>query len=202
MSVLNLASDGLRSVLVAIHKTLEYEGPTEKERLLELCGYKGPAEGPLLRGTLNTWVELALLHESDGKINFHPDTPKADKALNRLPVVARRRLLAPENNELFWEIEGSRAADFSRAISWCLAQNVYDFEFSSWDDAQLRILDQAPNDDSLLGKNDTRWNGIRSCAFPRFRLRKRERPFHSRSNPGSKRCNADGLWTGENTSRQ
>jgi hypothetical protein len=162
MSLLNLPSDGLRSVLVAIHRAIEYEGPIERERLLSLCAPDEISDGGQLRQTLNTWLQLGLLRESNGKIALHREIPKGDRTLDRLPVVARRFLLAPENNERFWEIEGARAADFTRSVSWCLAQDVYDFECSSWPDAQRRIASQAPDDDSLLGRNDTRWNGLRA----------------------------------------
>jgi hypothetical protein len=162
MSLLNLPSDGLHSVLVAIHKTLEYEGPTERERLLSLCAPDEISDGEQLRKTLNTWLQLGLLQESNGKVSFNPDIPKVDRTLDRLPAMARRFLFAPENNERFWEVEESRAADFTRSVGWCLAQDVYDFECSSWPDAQLRIAKQAPEDDSLFGKNNTRWNGLRA----------------------------------------
>jgi hypothetical protein len=164
MSLLNLPSDGLHSVLVAMHRTLEYEGPIEKERLLDLCGPEEVSDPKQVRQTMNRWLELGLLRESNGKISLNAEIPKCERTTEHLPSVARQRLMAPENNEKFWELENSRGADFSRTVSWFLAQDVYEFEPSKWEEVQSRIQSQAPGEDRFLGKNDTRWTGFRAWA--------------------------------------
>jgi len=164
MSILNRPSDGLYSVLIAIHRTIEYTGPIERDRLLALCGPETITDGSQVRQTLNTWLELGLFQESNGKISLENKIPKSDRTLDRLPFVLRKLLSAPENNQRFWEIDESRAADFTRGISFLLAQDVYDFECSSWPDAQARIALQVPADQSLFIQNDTRWSGIRAWA--------------------------------------
>jgi hypothetical protein len=164
MSILNRPSDGLYSVLIAIHRTIEYTGPIERDRLLALCGPETITDGLQVRQTLNTWLELGLFQESNGKISLDNKILTSDRTLDRLPFVVRKLLSAPENNQRFWEIDDSRAADFTRGISFLLAQDVYDFEYSSWSDAQARIALQVPADQSLFIQNDTRWSGIRAWA--------------------------------------
>jgi hypothetical protein len=155
MSILNRPSDGLHSVLIAIYRTIEYTGSIERDRLLALCGPEGITDGVQVRQTLNTWLELGLFQESNGKISLHTNIRKSDRTITRLPFVARQLLMARENNERFWEVKESRSADFTRSVSWLLAQDVYDFECEKLDEAQLRLSYQVAGD---------RWSGLRAWA--------------------------------------
>jgi hypothetical protein len=165
MSLLNLANDGTRSVLVAIFRLLLAEKPMERERLLSLCAPVDFADARYTRATLNTWVELGLFAKSEeDKISIHPQIASKDRREESLPRLARRRALAEENNERFWEVEGSHSADFTRAITWLLTQDIYLTEYSSWENAEASIKRQAPQDDRFFVQNNTRWNGLKAWA--------------------------------------
>ncbi len=163
MSLLNLYNDGNRGVLVAIYRLLLAEGSTDYDRVVSLCAAGNPDKRGYVRNTLNTWVELALFERSSSeKVSIHPQIPGKEREEKWLPVWASRRALAPENNLLFWEAEKSHSADFTRALSWLLTQDIYESELDSWEELQPRINSQIPEDEHIFGRNDTRWNGLRS----------------------------------------
>jgi hypothetical protein len=174
MSLLNSDSDGLHSVLIAIHKVIVDEGPIEREKLIALCAPKtivirsknekgeDKESEIIVNKTLIRWEQFGLFQKLNNEVFLHSDIPKSDRTLDRLSFVARKRLLAPENNERFWEAKDSGSADFTRALSWCLAQDVYEFECSSWRDAEYKINAQSIIDPNLIVQNDTRWRCLRS----------------------------------------
>ena len=163
MSLLNLPSDGNRGVLVAIYRLLLAEGSTEYDRVVSLCAAGDPTDSGHIRRTLNTWIELGLFERSASeKVSIHSQIPGREREEKWLPVWASRRALAPENNLLFWEAEKSHSADFTRATAWLLSQNVYETELDSWKKLQPQIDSQIPEDEHIFGRNDTRWNGLRS----------------------------------------
>ena len=168
MSLLNITNDGKRGVLVAIYRLLLAEKSLERDRLLSLCAPAGLCDPKHARGTLNTWVELGLFESSgdvtNPKISISQLVPKEERREDLLSVWASRRALAPENNERFWETEDSRCADFTRAVAWLLAQDVYEAEHSSWPIVQAIMKIQMPGSDGIFGQNDTRWNGLRAWA--------------------------------------
>lgn len=162
MSLLNLASDGTRSVLVAIYRLLFAEKSMDRERLLTLCAPAGLADAKHTRATLNTWVELGLFQKSeDDRVSIHQQIASKERREEMLPRLARHRALATENNIRFWEAENSQSADFTRALAWLLAQDVYQAEYSTWETVQPVIQRQAPESE-VFGKNNTRWNGLKA----------------------------------------
>jgi hypothetical protein len=165
MSLLNLTNDGKRGVLVAIYRLLLGEKSMERERLLALCAPDGLSDKKHTRETLNTWVELGLFERSeDDRISIQPVMSSKERREELLPQFARQRVLAEENNRRFWEVEKSRSADFTRAVGWLLAQDVYEAEYASWDTVEAAIKRQTPQNESFFGKNDTRWNGLKAWA--------------------------------------
>jgi len=122
----------------------------------------------MARSTLNTWVELGLFAASDDDVvQLATDLSwprRKEDAEAALPSILRRLVLAPQNNERFWEAEGNRAADFSRAASWILAQDVYSTRFTSHGTAQRVEIEQLLNQDLAVFTNDTRWAGFKSWA--------------------------------------
>lgn len=149
-------------MLVATFRLLLSERSIERERLLAFAG-AGVADQKYCRATVNTWVELGLFQRSEEeKISIHPQIPSKLRREESLAGLARTRALAPENNERFWETEKSRSADFTRAICWLLAQDVYEAEYSSWDSVEQAIKKQVPRDEGFFGQNNTRWNGLKA----------------------------------------
>ncbi len=175
MAILNRTSDGTHSVLVVIYKLLLQEGAMERERIIQLCAPQGIADPKHVRQTLSTWIELGLLEEAQNdRIKLHSNIKKSETLEERLPHLARRIVMLPENNANFWAREKSRSADFSRGITWLLAQDVYTTELIGWSDAEKLLLNQVPHDlmelegtvvkDFGLIQNDTRWPGLKAYA--------------------------------------
>jgi hypothetical protein len=168
VSVLNQASDGLFTVLIVLVRAIVRFGPRSREDLIFACGGAVDAVDPSqLIQTLNRWTELGLLSEEGGVVNiaepYRSGLGKtADSAEARLPKMVRTVAMAPQNNERFWERERSRSADLSRAVSWMLAQDVYMLDGNV---KKLAVLEEAQIVDSskqTIGKNDTRWNGLKA----------------------------------------
>lgn len=168
MSILNRPSDGQHSVLVVICKYLLHRKKASREEILaecappELVGDQKP-----VRQTLNTWKKLGLFQEESGTYFVAPDLAPEFRnptgGLAALPRVARTVALRVENNNVFWESEGSLAADFTKAVSWALAQDVYTMPSTY---SQVEAIEQRQIRDTSrrIFQNNTRWNGLRAWA--------------------------------------
>jgi hypothetical protein len=162
MSLLNRPSDGIHSVLTVIFKLLLSEGRIERDRLVRMCAPRGSINDEKTRQTLNRWLELGLFQETaDGTITLHPDVRKDERDIQKLPKLARRIVLAEQNNTDFWASEEAKAADFTRSLCWLLAQDCWSIDFAGWDQAQALIQRQLPSN-AVLIQNDTRWSGLKA----------------------------------------
>jgi hypothetical protein len=168
LSVLNQASDGLYTVLIALVRANVGFGPRSREDLLLSCGSAVDlVDGSQLTRTLNRWTELGLFSQEAGSVTIAEPYcselgKSADEAEKRLPRIVRTVAMLAENNERFWEQEKSRSADLSRAVAWMLAQDVYTLDANV---KKLAILEEGQIIDSAkqtIGKNDTRWNGLKA----------------------------------------
>lgn len=171
MSILNRPSDGLVSVLVALVRSSVMLGTMPKSKLLDVCSPKSLGDGKqdMATKTLNRWVDLGLFLVSE-----KDEVKVADEHRNRLRKVnasqdsiadvAREIVLSPTNNKNFWGDEENRSADFTRAASWMLAQDVHRFVPSSYSQVEPKALEQAKSPEVILFQNDTRWSGFVSWA--------------------------------------
>jgi hypothetical protein len=169
MAILNRASDGLVGVLVAIVRANVAVGVSPKEKLLDIVSPKSLSDQDMATKTLNRWLELGLFVTSEkGEVKLQDDARAAIKSKgigsNAIAHIARRIVLAPNNNDNFWSDTENRSADFSRAAAWMLAQDVYDFMPTSHSSVEPLCNDQAQSNDVILLQNDTRWNGYKSWA--------------------------------------
>lgn len=169
MSILNRASDGLHNVLIVLYKCVLNEGTMAKEKLLAVCAPPSVCDGDMARKTLHRWTELGLFEEREDSIAISNDLPRRcrDKkqGLLTLPQTLRQLVLASNNNERLWEAEESRSADFTRALSWMLAQDVYDTEFVGFEEAWDRVKRQFNDSDSpKLITTNVRWSGFKAWA--------------------------------------
>ena len=169
MSILNRPSDGLFNFVVVLYRILLHEGAMSRDKLLALTAPPSVNdEQTLARVSLNTWIELGLFNEdADKTIRTSPtlSTPRRkDEAEKDLPVTMRSLILAPHNNERFWEAADSRGADFTRAVSWMLAQDVYQTHFVGHKDPEKIERDQILDQSKRLFQNDTRWPGFKAWA--------------------------------------
>lgn len=168
MSILNRPSDGLFNMVIVLHKTLLHLGPMSKERLLSLVAPESAvADRAMATYSLRRWTELGLFEEVNSSVQISPanEFPRIkEKAEAALPAVMRRLVLHPNNNGNFWDAEGSRSADMTRALAWMLAQNVYKSEFAGIKEAEQEEIRQLGSGDRSVFRNDTRWNGFKAWA--------------------------------------
>ena len=158
MTILNTASDGFFNVLIVLHRTLAIHGPMDEDRLIRLCSPGPDHDATRLRQTLLRWTQLGLFKTT---ANDKLTLDKADKDPERLPATCRRLLFSDPNNQGFWDNEGTRAADFSRALAFILAQDIYTNEFGAHAQVQALEQRQVRNEARRILQNDVRWNGLR-----------------------------------------
>lgn len=168
MSLLNITSDGLPNILVALHATvLRAAKPIPEAELLEVVA---PAsivedEGQMARYTLNRWTELGLFVRDEGRVSVQDRLPtRRATALEIFPFtrrVACRKALSEENNPDLWASQSARAADLTRSLAWMLAQDVYRVSFSQF---EMQESQQILDPERLLMRNSTRRTGLQYWA--------------------------------------
>ena len=180
MSILNRPSDGLVSVLVALVRSSVVLGTMQKNKLLDICSPKSLGDGrqDMATKTLNRWIELGLFITTEKDeirvAEAHRlSLRKANVTAGAVAEAARETVLSQVNNKNFWSDEENKSADFSRAVSWMLAQDVHRFIPTSYaNQVEPKALEQAGSSDVILFQNDTRWSGYVSWAtflgFGRF----------------------------------
>lgn len=171
MSILNRPSDGLLSVLLALHRGVLAYGPQPEGALLDLVAPSSvvPDGKPdMARKTLTRWKQLGFFSsDADGVITLSPAIATiAPNASDRLRAAVLRLVLAPENNPAFSlpgddDQEGSRASDATRALAWVLAQDPYTFPSRYREVEQLR---SSQGVEPTPFVNDTRWGGFSEWA--------------------------------------
>ncbi|MGN7610941.1 protein DpdG [Magnetococcales bacterium HHB-1] len=158
MTILNTASDGFFNVLIVLHRTLARHGPMKRDRLIALCALGADGDTQRLNETLVRWTQLGLFKVSKEVIYALDD---ADKKTEHLPAICRRLLFSDENNQNFWDNKGTLAADFTRALAFILAQDIYKEAFDSHSKVQALELRQIKDTERRVLQNDVRWNGLR-----------------------------------------
>lgn len=158
MTILNTANDGFFNVLIVLHRTLATLGPMDKERLIRLSSPGPDDDATKIRQTMLRWTQLGLFKTTD---NDKLTLDKEDKDPERLPAICRRLLFSDVNNQGFWDNEGARASDFSRALAFILAQDIYTNEFGAHTQVQALEQRQVRNEARRMLQNDVRWNGLR-----------------------------------------
>jgi hypothetical protein len=170
MSILNRPSDGLLSVLLALHRAIFAYGTMSEARLLALCApvtVVPDGRPDMARKTLSRWKQLGFFKESGRGISLVPQArldPETD--LERLRKVVLNLVLAPENNPGFeglgggverTEGDGSLADDFTRAAAWVLSQDTYAFG-AKWPAVEELLNNQRVTPKAIV--NDVRWQGF------------------------------------------
>lgn len=161
MTILNTTNDGLPNILIVLHRTIVRHAPLDETRLIQLCSTTEPPKQDLLGNTLRRWKQLGLFKPGG---NDKLTLDKSDKYSEQLPAICRRLLFSDENNQRFWDNEGTRAADFTRALAFILAQDIYTNEFGAHPKVQALEQRQFRDETRRLLQNDTRWNGLRHWA--------------------------------------
>jgi hypothetical protein len=170
MSLLNRPSDGLHSVLVAIFKLLLMRGKLPRQELLLLIApptlfadQDEDKKQEMAKKTLNRWVQIGLFQKSDNDEISITGDKKSKFTIESLPTLSRNLALKPENNSDFLDQEPQGTGDFTRAITWLLAQNAWKLDLRSWEDIESLIKQQCPAGLTIL-QNNTRWPGLKALS--------------------------------------
>ncbi len=164
MSILNIYSDGIYNVLISIYKVLDKYGTKTKDELKSLLS-PGLISDRQVVNTLNRWIQLGLFAEDKECVCIQEEYTRdkdetLDAFISRFPFILRHLIFSKENNINFWDSAGLASADFTRGISWLLAQDVYTFSTSSHAVVQSVEISQLSDPSQRLLQNDTRWNGL------------------------------------------
>ncbi len=167
MSLLNMPSDGMPNVLVALYRYLLATGPTPATKLIDVCAPDGVCRQDRAKATLNTWTKLGFFEREDDTVRLAPGLPAPvrdrktgeDELRPALRQTLRELVLRADNNEPLWGPEG-RAADFTRGLAWCLAMDPLRLHGNGYDPVNRLELDTLPTDREVF-RNDTRWNGFK-----------------------------------------
>ena len=167
MSILNRPSDGLFNILIVLVRCLAHHGSMDRGKLISVCAPESAVDSQdRAKQTLGNWIQLGLLKEDSGKISIERSLATAVKKSvdhSALASLARQHVLAAVNNQRFWEAEDNRSADFSRAASWMLAQNVFDIQIVGHKAIEAIEVTQLSTDFRAF-TNDTRWTGFKAWA--------------------------------------
>ncbi len=164
MTVLNTPSDGSFNVLVVLFRALIDLGPTEPDELLAFCSAGLPEQPDRLKHTLNRWSGLGLFQNAEGRITLAQEfkMPKSrPSAAQELPGFLRRLVFRQDNNERFWDSEGSKSADLTRGLSWLLAQDIYATKVGNTAAIQALESHQLADPARRLVQNSTRLEALR-----------------------------------------
>lgn len=160
MTILNQTNDGRFNFLIVLHRVVAQHGSIDRERLLTLCSSGGDGDNQKYPSkTLLRWTQLGLFLESeDGRISLS----KGYEDPKNLPSFCREVLFRDENNQNFWDSEGTRAADFTRGLAFILCQDIYSNDFNNHPQVQSLEGRQIGDESRRILGNDTRWNGLRA----------------------------------------
>jgi len=171
MAILNLASDGLPSVLVVLIRTLREKGPLEHEQLRALVAPPSLQQvsttfrdGVMVRQTITRWSQIGLFVEQGDRIaladGMAEGSTRGVRGLRTLGAQLRRFALAEENNEDLVRTEPKCTADFTHALCWMLAQDPFVLTTGGYDEVVNRMESDQFTEEPWAFRNGTRWSGF------------------------------------------
>jgi hypothetical protein len=178
MSILNEASDGTLSVLIALRDTLRSYGPLTRARLLALCAPSTVTDGKKAKDTLRRWTQLGFFEEVDGTVQLAEevaeescDDPRGLRAALTQIVLREANTpgfddgASPEDADENGGAALSLATDFATAAAWCLLQDPFT-SCSTWTTVEDLLRTQKI---PISIQNPVRWNGfVRWSSFLGF----------------------------------
>ena len=169
MSILNTASDGYFNVLIVLYKAVCSYGPLTKDELIQICSAGPNGDTKRLGETLNRWTQLGLFDSKDEKIAVADNLlipAKRGKSScpdpGQLPRLLRDILFREQNNQRFWDREGSLSADLNRGLAFLLAQDIYLIFNANRETIEHLERQQVIDEEKRVLQNDVRWSGLRS----------------------------------------
>ena len=176
MSILNLASDGLPSVLITLARLVAQSKSMARDDLISISMPPPCLVGDdkditkHIRNTLSRWTQLGLFLEDCDRIRLSNDLRRGeslDQFTNRLPMICRNLLLCLDQCEPMWSSDGTEkttgtTADVCRALAWLLSQDIYSLPTSS--DHLERIASEQVKPGYFIFINKERLPGFRAWA--------------------------------------
>ena len=169
MSILNTASDGYFNVLIVLYKAACRFGPLPKDELIQICSAGPDSDTKRLGETLNRWTQLGLFDSKEEKIVIADNLllpARRGKSVcpdpGQLPGLLRDILFREQNNQRFWDREGSLSADLNRGLAFLLAQDIYLIFNANRETIEHLERQQVIDEEKRVLQNDVRWNGLRS----------------------------------------
>lgn len=168
MSILNMTQDGMPHLVLILTRTLFHCGPLDKEVLLLSCG-KGLdiIKDEHIKNTLSNWTLLGLFKVNANEVSIQEQHKVAlgnnlSSLEILLPSVLTAILLSRQNNSdgQFWENVKGQSSDFSRALSWMLAQDIFAINTTAHTQIDQLENSQILDPNRRLLQNNTRWNGL------------------------------------------
>jgi hypothetical protein len=171
MTLLNNANDGLHPELIVLFRTVAYFKNIAYEDLLSLClpkimGENDDTVKTRLRGSLNNWIKLGLFERSGDNVQLNARFEKVKKSdielyTYELPQIALEFVCLPKNATPIWDDSNNQGltADFIRAASWLLSQDIYTFP-TTWAEVGSLSAKQSLKPAPII-QNDFRWGSLR-----------------------------------------
>lgn len=180
MGILNRPSNGSAPVLLTLWRAIRSpeSGDLSYDDLLEACRPEGIATtaSDQAKQTLDRWIELGLFAKDKNnrvkcKGDFQKLPAEGDPFHLDFRSAVRKLVLAESSNKDFLKVEPAGAADFTLALSWLLATDVYEkhlAKLSSVESLEAKQIEKRGEEgqSKFLFQNDTRWNGF--CDWAAF----------------------------------
>lgn len=172
MSILNLSSDGLYSIVLTLARIVAQNKAISRDDLINICVPQSGSDPKLARATLTRWISLGLFAEQDDAIRLAVALARGesvDAFTERLPAICRNLAFHQEHALPLWPVDGSvseeeagRTADLCRSLAWCLAQDIYTLP-STYEEVDRLVMAQV-QPGRFIFLNNTRWPGFRPWA--------------------------------------
>lgn len=176
MTILNNENDGLYPELIVLFRAVAYCKSIPSGDLINICSPVTDKydSAKRLKGALLRWEGLGLFDRDQENIRIKSELlPKKNKVsldslTENLPVITRQLLLKEENCLPLWDdiIDSEKgngtSADFVRAISWVLSQDIYNFP-KVWREVESIESSQVLNGKKIFS-SDFRFNAFRHWA--------------------------------------
>lgn len=177
MTILNNENDGLYPELIVLFRAVAHCKSISSSDLINFCSPVTDKSDNTkrLRGALARWEGLGLFVLDQDKIQIRPDLlPQKNKIsldalTTNLPIIIRQLLVKEENCLPLWddtsdsEKGNGTSADFVRALSWVLAQDIYNFP-KVWDGEVENLASTQSLNGKKVFSSGFRFNAFRHWA--------------------------------------
>ncbi|KZN21250.1 MULTISPECIES: protein DpdG [Pseudomonas] len=172
MSILNLASDGLPSIIQSLAQVVAQNQSISRDDLIRICVPGADMDASRARQTLTRWISLGLFSEDGDEIRLAVELKRGEPVDTFALDICRHLALRYENGLPLWPVDGNdsevgagRTADLCRSLAWCLAQDIYSLP-NSPEEVESLATAQIKAGSFIFKNKSNRWPGF--CAWARF----------------------------------